>query len=72
MSLLAPTIERLAMLGANIELTKDSKVLAPTLEKLVSLVASNGGHITIDSSLALAPTLEKLAQIGGKHITIKV
>ncbi len=72
MTVLAPTVERLAKLGANLELTKESQLLAPTIEKIVAIAVSRGAHVTVDASLLLAPTLEKLAQIGGKNITIRI
>src|SRR5262249_55734805 len=72
MSVLAPTVERLAQLGANLELTKGCKLLAPTIENIVQIVAARGGHVTVDADLVLAPTLERLVQIGGSHLTIRV
>ena len=72
MAVLAPTVERLAQLGANLELTKDSKLLAPTIESIVRIVAANGAHVTVDAALLLAPGLERIAQIGGKSVTIRI
>ncbi|MBZ0092345.1 MAG: hypothetical protein K8F27_09020 [Sulfuricellaceae bacterium] len=71
MSMLAPTIERLAETGVNIELSKEAQLLAPTIEKIVAIAVSKGAHVTLDASLMLAPSLEKLALIGGKNLTIR-
>ncbi len=72
MTVLAPTVEKLAQSGANLELSKDCGLLAPTIENIVKIVASRGNHVTVDADLLLAPGLERIAQIGGKHVTIRV
>ena len=72
MAVLPDTLKRIAESGANLVLTKESRVLSPTIEEIVGIAVSHGGHVTIDADLLLAPTLESVAKRGGKHVTIRV
>ena len=70
MSVFPQTLENLASMGVNIELTEKG-YFPQTLENLVAIVRANGGHILINVSGAFPATLERLAQIGGNHITFR-
>ena len=72
MSLLPKFAENLAQMGANIEITKDAGYLAPVVEKLVEIVVTNGGHITIDATGYLPNFLEGFVRAGGNSVTIRV
>jgi hypothetical protein len=64
------TLETLASLGACLDLLAHT-YMPMTLEKLVGLAASSGGHIIINASQSMPMTLENLARIGGSHVTFK-
>lgn len=70
MSIGALTLKELAATGINLEVEGNYGAL--TLKQVVSIVAKNGGHITINSQGLGALTLKELAALGGKHITLKV
>lgn len=70
MAPLPQTLETLARLGANIDLSNYS-YLPQTLETLVRLAEGSGGHVTIDASKCLPATLETLARIGREHVTFR-
>ncbi|MBS9958236.1 hypothetical protein [Vibrio alginolyticus] len=72
MSLFPQTIENLARMGANIEITESTTLFPQTLENIVRICVAAGGHVTISSQGIFPQTLERLAQIGGNNITISV
>ncbi len=72
MALLPQTLEQLARIGANIEITDGVSYLPQTLELIVRIAAENGSHVTISANGKLPQTLEQLAKIGGNHLTIRV
>ncbi|EHK7540119.1 hypothetical protein ICR46_000347 [Vibrio cholerae] len=72
MSLFPQTIEKLARMGANIEITESTTLFPQTLENIVRICVATGGHVTISSHGIFPQTLERLVQIGGNNITIRV
>lgn len=72
MSFLPNTVENLARLGANIEITSETNYLPQTLENIVRIAAGAGGHVTIHAQGKLPQTLENLARIGGNNVTFQV
>lgn len=72
MSLFPQTIENLARMGANIEITEGTTLFPQTLENIVRLCVTAGGHVTISSNGMFPQTLERLVQIGGNNVTIRI
>ncbi|AGW94582.1 hypothetical protein N234_31542 [Ralstonia pickettii DTP0602] len=72
MAMLPQTAERLAQLGAHLEIDVDTKFLPQTVETLVKLARASGGRVTIHASNYLPQTLERLATIGGASLTIRI
>ena len=70
--LMPHTLEKLAALGANLDLTAASGLMPHTLEQIVSIAAQRGGHVTVSSAKLMPTTLEKLAELGRNHLTIRV
>jgi len=72
MALLPNTVENLARMGANIEVTAETNYLPQTLENIVRIAVGAGGHVTIHAQGKLPQTLENLARIGGNSVTFQV
>ena len=70
MILLAKSVEHLAKLGANIEITGEQKYLPNNIENIVKIVVSKGNTIRISAKGLLPATLENFVKIGGNNITI--
>lgn len=70
MSVLPQTMENLAAIGVNIDIT-DNSFVPQTLENLVAMVRSKGSHITINAAGYIPATLERLAMIGGSNLTLR-
>ena len=71
MAIMPQTIEKLARIGVNLEISAECKLMPATVEKIVRIVVDNGAQITVDSSNNMPQTLEKLARSGGKNLTIR-
>ncbi|MEZ8241972.1 hypothetical protein AB6C73_26355 [Vibrio splendidus] len=72
MSLFPQTIENLARMGANIEITESTTLFPQTLENIVRLCVAAGGNVTISANGIFPQTLERLVQIGGNNVTIRI
>lgn len=72
MALLPQSVERLAQLGANIEITTAGNYLPQSIEKIIQIAVNNGAHVTVDAGNYLPESLARFAQIGGNRVTIRV
>ncbi len=70
--LMPHNIEKLAALGANLDLTAATGLMPHTLEQIVALAAQRGAHVTVSAAKLQPQTLEKLAELGRNHLTIRV
>lgn len=72
MTHLPQTIQNLAQIGVNLEISANANYLPKSLEDIVRIVVGRNCHITIHAGNHLPQTLEQLAHIGGKNLTIKI
>jgi hypothetical protein len=72
MVLLPKTVERLAQIGANIEITDGSNYLPRSIENIIRIAVGKGAHVTIEAGNYLPQSLESFAQIGKQNVTIKI
>lgn len=72
MAILPQSVERLAQMGANIEITAEAGYLPQTVEKIVQIAAGKGAHVTIEAGKYLPQSLERFVQIGGSNVTIRI
>jgi len=70
--LLPATVERLAHLGANIDITDSKSYLPTTVEAIIRAAKASGGHVTISAGKFLPATLESFVRIGGNSVTIRI
>ena len=70
--LLPQTVERLAEIGANIELTAETGYLPQAIETIIKIVVGKGGHVTVDANGFTPDSLERFAKIGHSNLTIRV
>lgn len=62
---------KLAQLGVNLEIAKDSSLHPKDVIEIVKLVTSNGHTITIRKKYHL-DTLLEVAEVGGDKVTIAI
>lgn len=62
---------KLAQLGVNLEIAKDSSLHPKDVIEIVKLVTSNGHTITIRKKYHL-DTLLEIAEVGGDKVTIAI
>lgn len=72
MAILPQSVEKLAQLGANIEITKDANYLPESIERIIQIAVSKGSSVTIDAQSFLPQTLERFVQIGQGKVTIRI
>lgn len=72
MTLLPGAVERLAQIGANIEITDGSKYLPQSIENIIRIAVGKGAHVTIEAGNYLPQSLESFAKIGKQNVTIKI
>ena len=72
MTLLPGAVERLAQIGANIEITDRTNYLPQSIENIIRIAVGKGAHVTIEVGNYLPQSLESFAQIGKQNVTIKV
>jgi len=72
MAILPQSVERLAHIGANVEISSEAGYLPASIEKILHIAVGRGSHVTIHAGRYLPDTLERFAQIGRGNVTIKV
>lgn len=72
MSLMPQSVEQLARLGANIEITAEAGFMPQSIETIIQIAVANGSRVTIDAKPYMPQSLERFVQLGGKNITIRV
>ncbi len=70
MSFTSDTLKILANKGVNLEV--GPQYTSDTLKAVVKIVADKGAHITVDASQITSDTAKILADIGGKHLTLRI
>lgn len=72
MAILPQSVERLAQLGASIEISAEAGYLPQTVEKIIKIAVANGAHVTVEAGKYLPQSLERFAQLGQTSVTIRV
>jgi hypothetical protein len=72
MVLLPQSVEKLAQMGANIEITKEANYLPQSIEKIIQVAVISGASVTIDAGTYLPQSLERFVQIGKGKVTIRI
>ena len=72
MSQIPQTVETLAQMGANIEITAAAGFIPQSVERIIQIAVGRGGRVTIDASGYIPSSLERFVQIGGNSVTIRV
>ena len=72
MAILPQSVERLAQIGVNLEITAEAGYLPQSVEKIIRIAVANGAHVTVEAGKYLPQSLEQFAQIGRDKVTIRV
>lgn len=72
MGFMPQSIESIARLGANIELTGKSILMPQSVLSIITIAMRAGGHVTIDAKGYMPQTLEEFAKAGKNRVTIRI
>jgi hypothetical protein len=72
MAILPQSVEKIAQMDANLEITAEANYLPQYVEKIIQIAVANGSHVTIEAGNYLPQSLERFVQIGQGNVTIRI